>query len=424
MASNVTKNDDNTMTIEVLVEGDDWAKAQHKALNKMKSSLNIKGFRKGQVPASVAKKMLPAEAVYEEAAGNVAQKYFEEAIDELGITLVDRPSYTFKDASDDAITLVFSVTPEPEAKLGEYKNLGIEKASAEVTDEDLENAILNQMKANSDWVTVEDDTPAKEGDQAVINFLGKVDGEPLTSDEPEDMELIIGQGSFLKDFEDQIVGIKTGETKEFTVTFPENYVSQNLAGKPADFTVTLNELRTKELPELDDEYVAELEIPEVKTVDEYKANLREKLAKSKEEAVERKYREDLIRAVAKNAEVDIPSVMIDKEAEEIFSEFAQQLQQSGYSLKEYLDTTGGDADSIKETLRPNAEERVRTTLVLKALGKEAGLDVTPEEIDQQIDEIASSFGEQADQIKKMINRDQVADGILDQKIVEYLKSVQ
>lgn len=422
--ADIVKNQDGTVVVTVTVDGDAWKNEQKKAFRNLKSRVSMKGFRKGHVPDSYAQKMISADSIIEAALNPAVQKAYNEVLenDEIkDLSLLDRPSVDVKDADENAVTMVFTFVTEPEAEVSNYKNLGVEKEEVSVTDEEVDKAVQNLLSRNADWVLVEDDTPVKEGDKVHISFVQTGEG---ADDEREEEDLIVGDQRLFKDFEDQLIGMKTNETKNVHIVYPDNYVAREMQGQAADYDVTVTEIHYRDVPELTDETVAELEIPETATVEELKTRQKETLKNNKEHQAEDKYIADLLDAVAKNTTVELPSVMIDRETDRMFQDFARQIQQNGFSVTEFIESAGTSPEALKEGFRGQAEDNLIKTLALKAIIKAENIAVTDEEAEAELDKLVEATQMDKETLKKAISLDALRNQILDQKVIEYLKSVQ
>lgn len=422
MATNVVKNDDQTVTIEVTVDGDVWKAAREAAFEKIRKNLNMKGFRKGHVPAQMARKIIHSDLVNSEAASDVAQSALESGLEETKVEFVDRPMLDFKDLDKDKAVLTFTAPVYPEVKLGKTTGFGIAKEEVVVTDEEVNDQVNSLLKNKGEWVVTEE--PAKNGDQVTIDYVGKLDGEPFEGGSAEDQEVVLGSGRFIPGFEEQIEGMKAGETKDIEVTFPENYPEASLAGKPVVFTITVKEVSADELPELNDEFVEEQKIEDVHTVDELKDYIRKNLTARKEEQAENKFSEEVTKAAVAEAEADIPSVMIDREVDSMFNQLSNQVAQSGLDPETYFKLVGQNSEEIKENMRPQAEERIKNTLVLDAIAKAEDLTVADEDIDKELQLFADMYSLPLEQITRMISRDAVKEDLLREAAVKFLENNQ
>ncbi len=424
MATNLVKEDDNKVKVTVTVEGEPWKKAQQKALRKITSSMDLKGFRKGHVPAALARKAAGEDYVLYKSLQEVLDETLDEIIKEHDLKLADTPAFDYENATPQSVDVTFTLTLVPEVTLGEYKGLNIEKDNVDITDQDVEDRIHQLRAPDADWNVVEDDTPAKKGDEVTINFEGYMNGEKFDGGSAEDQTLTLGSGTFIPGFEDQIVGMKTGEEKDITVTFPEDYTVASLAGQPAIFKTKVTEIMQEDLPELTDKAAAELEFHDAQTVEELKAAVREQLVKDAENRAENNYRNEVLEKVVENATVNIPSAMIDREVNQMFQEFAQRMRAQGFEAKDYLEAIGSTKEEFTEPMRPQAEKQVKTDLVLNAVAKENNLTIGDEEVDSEIEVMAQSYGMPTEQLARMINKELVRDDMIRSKAMDFIMDNQ
>ncbi|MFY3792377.1 trigger factor [Ureibacillus sp. MALMAid1270] len=408
------------LTIEVPVE--EVNKAIDKAFAKVVKEINVPGFRKGKMPRQLFEKRFGVEALYQDALEILVPDAYSNAIDETGIVPVDYPQIdgTENFAKDQAFTFTATVTVKPEPKLGEYKGLEVTKLSTEVTDEEIEEQIQAQVARKAE-LEIKEDEPIVNGDTAVIDFEGFVGGEAFEGGKGEDYPLEIGSGSFIPGFEEQLVGVKAGESKDVVVTFPEEYHAAELAGKEATFKVTVKEVKTKVLPELNDELAKEID-PEVESLDALRAKLKEQAIEQKNAEAEATLRDELVEKAAENAEVEIPESMTHNEIHRMIDEFGQRLQMQGMTLDLYYQFSGQDEHALHEQMRPDAEKRVRISLTLEAIAKAEGIEVTQEDIDAELEKMGAQFGMSKEQILTALggSSEILENDIRAQKTVEFL----
>lgn len=422
METNWTLQEKSTGVLEVVVEGEDWKKAQKHAFNRLKKNVNIKGFRNGRVPDALVRKQIPQAAIYETAVDSIVNKVLADAVEELGLELVDRPTVDVKEVSDDKVTLVYNLTVSPEVTLGEYKGLDVKKADTEVTDEDVEEEVKRIQNRYADWVLREEDEAAQDGDQVVIDFVGFKDGVEFDGGSGEDYPLELGSNTFIPGFEEQLVGVKTGDVKDVEVTFPEDYAAADLAGQKAVFKVTVHDIKYKDLPEADDELVKKLNREGVETLEKFKEVTREELKESKERNAEQQFTNELVEKARDNATVEIPDVMVNSQVDRQFQDFAQQMQSQGFSVTQYLEAVGQSAQQLRDSMREDAANRVKASLVLEAIAKAEGLEVTAEDIDAEFKRMADLYQMEIDQIKKYIREDDIRYDLTQQKAIDLLKT--
>ena len=421
MSSTWTLKENSQGELKVKVEGETWKDAQEKAFKKLAKEVEIKGFRKGAVPEKMARKAISTQSILMEAMDVVAAKALSEAVEENNLWIIAQPELTSIDAiSEEAVELTFTLTVKPEVTLGDYKGLEVEKMTTLVTDDEVDAELKRLQQTHAELVVKEEGT-VENGDTAVIDFEGFKDGVAFDGGKGENYPLEIGSGSFIPGFEEQLIGMAAEETKDITVTFPENYGSEELAGKEAVFTVTVHEIKTKTLPEINDELIEDAEIEGVTTVDAYKAYVIDNITKSKEENAERVFENDLLTKLVDNATLDVPAVMIDEEVSSMANDFAQRLASQGFPFEQYLAMTGMDEDGLKEQMRPEAEMKVKVRLVLDKVAEVEGITVDEAEIEAEIAKVAEMYGLEVEKVKELINNDAIAYDLRLQKAVALVK---
>lgn len=401
MSAKWEKLENNQGVLTVEVDAQEFDKALDQAFKKVVKKVSIPGFRKGKVPRSLFEKRFGVEALYQDALDIILPEAYPKAIEEAGIEPVDRPEIDVEQI-EKGKTLIFTakVTVKPEVKLGEYKGLEVKKEDTTVTDEDVENE-LKQLQERHAELVVKEDGKIENGDTVVIDFEGFVDGEAFEGGKAENYSLEIGSGTFIPGFEDQLIGLEAGVEKEIEVTFPEEYHAENLAGKPATFKVKVHEIKTKELPALDDEFAKDVN-DAVETLEELKAKTKERLEEQKKHYAENKLRDELVEKAAENAEVDIPQVMIDNEVDRMMREFEQRLQMQGMNLELYFQFSGQDEDGLRDQMKEDAEKRVKYNLTLEAIVKAENITVSEEEVDAEIEKMAEMYNMSAENVKKAL----------------------
>ncbi len=406
--------------ITVEVEAEQLEKAINAAYNKQKNSFAIPGFRKGKVPRAMIEKMYGVEVFYDEAANTVLQETYPQAYDECGLEITSSPTVDIVQIEKGKpFIYTADVAVKPEVTLGQYKGVAVDKLDVEVSDEDIDAEIDRERERNSRTVSV--NRPIEDGDTAVIDFEGFVDGVPFEGGKGEDYDLVIGSHSFIDTFEDQLVGKSVGDEVDVNVTFPEQYQAEELAGQPALFKVTIKDITAKELPELDEDFVQD--VSEFDTIDEYKADVKAKLAEEKTKAVRQAQEQQAIDAIIAASEMDIADPMIDTQVGNIINNFANTLMQQGLNMEQYMQFTGGSMDSLKEQARPEAIQRIKTSLVLEAVAKAEGIEVSEEEIQSKIEDMAAMYGMEVDKLADYITDEEKAsikDDIAVQKAVEFI----
>ncbi|MCI8380057.1 MAG: trigger factor [Lachnospiraceae bacterium] len=407
------------LTIEVAAE--EFDAALTKAYQKSKGKIAIPGFRKGKAPRAMIEKMYGAGIFYEDAANIVIPDAYESAAEESGLEIVAQPEIEIVQI-EKGKEFIFTalVAVKPEVTLGEYKGLAIEKKTAEVTDEDVEEEIGRIREANSRMLTI-DDRAAEEGDTVIIDFDGYVDGEQFEGGKAEDYALELGSHSFIDTFEEQLVGKNIGEDIEVNVTFPDEYQAEELQGKPAMFKVQIKEIKMKELPELDDEFAQD--VSECDTLEEYRNETREKLLESKEAAIKREKEEDVVNKIIENAQMEIPEQMVAAQTRQMTQEFAGRLQSQGLSLEQYMQFTGLTAQKMVEELEPQALKRIQSRLVLEAVVEAEHIEVSDEDFEKEIENMASMYQMEAEKLKEIMGdaeKEQVRMDIAVQKAVDFV----
>lgn len=422
MNSKWTLNEHSEGVLEVVVDGEAWENAQKKAFNDFKKNVSIKGFRTGKVPEALLKKQISKEAIYDRAVEGVANEALVEAVKEHNLELVARPTLDYKDASDESVTLVINCVVSPEVTIGEYKGLDIHKDEVNVTDEDVEAELSKVQDRFADWVLREEGQPAEDGDQVTIDFVGKKDGEPFEGGSGENYPLELGSNTFIPGFEEQLVGVKTDDVKDVTVTFPEDYQAADLAGKEAVFTVTVHDIKYKDRPEVNDELIAQLKRDGVETVEKFKEVTKEDLTKERERAADEKFTNDLMETISDNATVEIPAVMIENEVDNLYRDFTNRMQQSGFTAEQYFAATGQTEADLKATMRPDAQRRVKGSLVLDAVIKAENIEISDEDVEKEYTEMSTLYNMDVEQIKKLLPAENIKDDLAQQKALELIKS--
>ena len=400
MSLQVEKLENNTAKLTIEVEASKFDKAIQKAYQKNKNKFNIPGFRKGKVPYAMVEKMYGAAVFYEDAANELISGAYAQAAEESGLEIVARPEINVTQI-EKGKPFIFEaeVTTKPEVKLGKYKGIKVEKADVTVTDEEVAEE-LDKVKEQNARLVAADDKAVEDGDQTTIDFEGFVDGVAFEGGKGEDYPLTIGSHSFIDTFEEQLIGKKVGEEVEVNVTFPENYQAKELAGKPAMFKVTIKEIKVKEYPELDDDFAQD--VSEFDTLDEYKEDIKKNLTEKKEKEAEAEKESKVIEAIVNDAEMDIPEKMVEAQAEQMLEEFAQNIAMQGISFEQYLQFTGATVDQMKEQVKPQAQARVESSLVLEAVVKAENIEATEEEVEEEIKEMAGRYNMEADKLRGLL----------------------
>ncbi|MCY8341491.1 trigger factor [Bacillus haynesii] len=414
------KQEGNEGVLTVEVDADTFNKALDDAFKKVVKQVSIPGFRKGKVPRGLFEQRFGVEALYQDALDILLPVEYPKAVEEAGIEPVDRPEIDVeKIEKGENLIFTAKVTVKPEVKLGEYKGLGIEKDDTAVTDEDVQNELKSLQERQAELV-VKEDGKVEEGDTVVLDFEGFVDGEAFEGGKAENYSLEVGSGSFIPGFEDQLVGLETGAEKDVEVTFPEEYHAEELAGKPAVFKVKIHEIKAKELPELDDEFAKDVD-EEVETLAELTEKTKKRLEEAKENEADAKLREELVVKAAENAEADIPQAMIDTELDRMMKEFEQRLQMQGMNLELYFQFSGQDENALKEQMKEDAEKRVKSNLTLEAIAKAENLQVTDEEVEEELSKMAEAYNMPVENIKQAIgSTDGMKEDLKVRKAIDFL----
>ncbi|MEN2031854.1 trigger factor [Staphylococcus hominis] len=421
MTATWEKKEGNEGLLKVTVPAEKVNKALDQAFKKVVKQINVPGFRKGKVPRPIFEQRFGVEALYQDAVDILLPEAYGEAIEETKINPVAQPEINVTQIEKGRdFEFEATVTVEPEVKLGDYKGLEIEKQDSELTDQDLQDEIDHSLGHLADMV-VKEDGAVEEGDTVNIDFDGYVDGEQFEGGQADGYDLEIGSGSFIPGFEDQLVGVKTGEEKDVVVTFPEEYHAEELAGKEATFKTKVNEIKYKEVPELTDEIANELD-SDANSVDEYKENLRKRLSEQKAQDAENVEKEEAINKVTENTTIDIPQAMIDTELDRMVQEFGQRIQQQGLDLQTYFQISGQDESQLREQMKDDAEQRVKTNLTLSAIADEENIEVTDEDIDKELEKMSSQFNISVEDIKQTLgNTDIIKNDVRIQKVINLLR---
>ena len=403
MSVQVEKLEKNMAKLTIEVSAEEVEKALNAAYQKQKGSINVPGFRKGKVPRAMIEKMYGVGVFYEEAANILMQNSYPAAVEESGVEVVSRPTVdVVQIEKGKAFIYTAEVAVKPEVKLGKYTGVSVTKTNTKVTAAEVKEALEAERNKNARTVTVT--RAIKNGDTANIDYEGFCDGEAFAGGKGEGHALEIGSHSFIDTFEDQLVGHKAGEEVEVNVTFPEQYHAPELAGKPALFKVKINEVTTKELPKLDDEFASD--VSEFETLAEYKEDLKKQLEAKKAEEGKRAQEDEAIAAIVEKSEMDIPEAMIQTQCEDMVNEFAQRLAQSGLTMEQYMQFSGQTVDKLMEQVRPEAETRIKTSLVLEAIVKAEGIEATEEDVNAEIEKMAAMYGMPVEQVKEYVGADE------------------
>ncbi len=420
MTAKWEKQEGNVGVLTVTVPAEQVNTGLDKAFKKVVKQVNVPGFRKGKMPRPLFEQRFGVESLYQDALDFILPDAYAEAVDEAGINPVDRPEIDIEQM-EKGKELIFTakVTFEPEVTLGDYKGLEVEAADTEVSDEEFEAAINAELARKAELV-VKEDGAVEDGDIVNLDFDGYVGDEQFEGGKAEGYDLEIGSGQFIPGFEEQLVGTKTGDEKDVTVTFPEEYHAEELAGKEAVFKVKINEVKTKEVPELDDELVKELD-ESADSVDAYKTKFRSDLVEQKKIEAENATKESLIGQVTDNAQVDIPQAMVDTELGRMMQEFEQRIAQQGLNLELYYQFSGQSEEQLKESMQEDAEKRVKTNLTLAAIANAENIEISDEDVEAELTNMSEQFGLSVDDIRSALgNTDVLKDDLRIQKAIDVL----
>lgn len=414
------KAEKSTYTLEFSVDKETFEKAVNSVYRKQVGSITIPGFRKGKAPRSVIERMYGKGVFYEDAANDLLPEAYEAAQKEAGIQPVGRAEFDIKSIDENGIVFTASVPVKPVVEIEGYKGIEAAKEVADVTDLEIENELKVIQERNSRETDITD-APAEMGNTVKIDFEGFVDDTPFEGGKGEDHFLKLGSGNFIPGFEEQIVGHSIGDSFDVNVTFPEDYHAKELAGKPAVFKTTLKAIQKVELPALDDDFAKD--VSEFDTMDEYRADIKAKIAKRHEDAAESAYEEAVVKALnEKLAGEEIPQAMFDAEAENLLRDYDNKLRSNGLSLDMYLKYTGMTLDQMRDQFRPQAESFVKTRLALEKIAELESIAVTDEEIEAEYARLAEAYKMEADQIKAMIPADSLVEDLKVKKAMELVKA--
>ncbi|MGX8834059.1 trigger factor [Amedibacillus sp. YH-ame6] len=420
MSSTWELKEKSTGELTTSVEGEAWKAAQKKTYNKMAKKVNLPGFRPGQAPAALVKKQISTQSVLMEAIDEVAGEALSAAIKEHDLWVVSRPSLDVESIDEDKVTFKFIVAVKPEVKLGKFKGLDIKKDEVKVDDADVTADVERLAERFADLV-VKEEGKVENGDTAVIDFEGFKDEVPFEGGKGEDYPLVIGSGSFIPGFEEQVLGMKSGDTKDLNVTFPEEYQAAELAGQPVVFKVTVKEIKSKVLPEINDELIKQAKIEGVETVDAYKEYAKKNLEESKEREATQKFENDILTAVTEASEVEIPDVMIEDETDNLVRDFEQRLQSQGFGMEQFLQITGNTVEGIREEMKKDAFGKVKVRLVLEAIAAEEKIEVSEVDIEKELETVANTYNMPLEKVKELISGDAISYDLRIRKALDLIK---
>ena len=392
MKAKVEKMETNVVKLEITVEAEKFNAALTKAYNKNKKNFDIPGFRKGKVPMAMVKKFYGVGVLYDDAVNFAVDESYSEALQKENIRPVDYPKVDIVEIAEGK-DLVYTavVTVYPEVELGEYKGLDIKKSVNEVDEKEIEMQIQDMREKNARLEDKEEDASVEKGDIAIIDFKGSVDGVAFEGGEGSDYSLEIGSGTFIDNFEDQVIGLKVGDKKDINVTFPENYGKDELNGKLAKFEVEVKAIKAKELPELDDEFAKD--VAAVESLSELKENLKKNLEKTNEDTAEKEFEEAIISAIIENSKMDVPEAMISREVDAMMQDLEGRLKYQGLDLEQYMQFTGNTVEKMRDFMKENAERKVKADLVLEKIAEVEEIKVEDEQIKERALELANMYGQ-------------------------------
>ena len=419
--SQILNKEDGKVVIAFSATKEEFAKGLDQAFKRAVKRVNAPGFRKGKLPRAVFNKMYGEEALYQDAVDYVLPRAYTKAIDELEVSPLAMPDIDVKEISkEEGVKFEAVVTVKPNVELGEYKNLGLEKESVEVTDADVEERLDSLLSRQAEWQIKEGES--KKGDIVVIDFKGFIGDEAFEGGEAKGYELELGSGSFIPGFEEQLEGKVAPVDTEVNVTFPENYQVADLAGKEAKFEVTVHDVKEKVLPELTDEFVKEFSKEAASTVAEYKEKLKEEIKLEKENLAEKSYSDKVISTAVENAKVSVPEKLVEQEVNSMFEQFTGNLSRQGLSFDLYEQFTGkGEAD-LKAEMKSDAENKIKTSFVLGEIAEVEKVEVTDADIDAEVKELATMYNMTEEGIKQRISVEDLRGELVIQKTVDFLKA--
>lgn len=421
MSLQVEKLEKNMAKLTIEVSASELEKALQSAYMKQKNKISLPGFRKGKVPRQMIEKMYGAEIFYDDAANALIPKAYADAYDECELDIVSRPEIDvvqIEKGKDFIFTA--TVATKPEVTLGEYKGLEVDKVSTRVTQKEVDAKIQEEAEKNARTITVED-RAVQDGDEVVLDFEGFVDGVAFEGGKGENYPLTIGSGSFIPGFEEQLVGAEAEKEVEVKVTFPEDYHAEDLKGKEAVFKCTVHEIKAKELPEIDDEFAAE--VSEFDTLEEYKADVKAKIKEQKAAEGKAKQEDQVVEQAVKNATYELPEAMVETQAEQMANDFAQRMQSQGLTMEQYFQFTGTTAEQMMEDLKPQAVKRIETRLVLEAIAKAENIEISDEKLDEEIGKMAEAYKMEADKLKEFMGENekkQMKEDMAVQEVITFL----
>ena len=424
MKVEMTNKETNVVQLKVEVPQPEVEQALEKAYLKIRKDFAVPGFRKGRVPRNILEKRYGVEVFYEEAANIMLQETYPRAIEEHKLDPIEHPDVEVEQIDgEQPFVYTATITVKPQVELGEYKGLDIAKEDQQIGEEDVDKELEGMLNQKAKMVSLEgEDIAAVLQDQVIIDFVGRLDGQEFEGGAGTNHPLILGSGSFVPGFEEQLVGVKPGEKVSVKVSMPDEYHSEQLAGNDVEFEVDVKEIKRKEVPSLDDDFAKE--VGDYATLAELKDFLRERLQDRADDQATQEQREKAVEAVRDNANVDIPAIMIDNEVEAMVKQMDSRFSQQGLKLDDYLNYTGKKLEDIKLEMRPEAEKNVKTELMLDTVAKVENITVEPADLDQEVAKLAEAYGQEADKIRKVLQANGQMSGIeqviLHRKVIDFL----
>ena len=419
MAAVFNLKENSTGDLEVTVSGEEWSNAVDKAFKKLANKISIPGFRKGKVPAQMLEKYVSENERMMQAVEDNMNAWLIAGMQEANVEPISRPSVDIKSMDAMGVTLVYTFEVMPEVKLGNYVGLDYAVKETVVTDEEFDNEINRMRKTYAEMVTV--DGEAENGDTVVIDYTGLKDGVEFDGGKAEGHNLVLGSKSFIPGFEDQLVGAKAGEDREVNVTFPEDYFAEELKGAAVVFKVHVHEVKREVLPELNDDFAADVNIPGVETVDELKAKVRERLETSKKNAAEREADEALMLEVSNSSEVEIPETLVREEEQNMVNQMAGRIQQFGMNFNDYLKAMGKTVEQLMEDYKEDATKSVKLRLVLEAIAKQENLVATDEQVEEEFKKIADEYQMEVSKVKEALDAELIKKDLSVSLAVDFVK---
>lgn len=416
------KKENCEVEVKVTFSTEEWKDAQKKALNKLAKRVKLDGFRQGKAPIQLIKSRIGKGAILEEATDMILQSHYASILLDNDVNPVGQPQVNIEELTEEVLKLTVVAPVAPTVELGQYKGLEIKKGSVRVSKKEIEEELKNYQNQFAELV-IKEDGVVENGDTAVIDYEGFKDGVAFDGGKDENYSLEIGSGSFIPGFEEQVIGMKVEEEKELNVTFPDNYHVDELKGQPVVFKVKVHEIKTKVLPEIDDELAKDINIDGIETLSDLETYTKEQIKNRKQSEVENKFSDDVFNAVIENTPLEVPAVMVDNEVNVMLRDVEQNLSQQGLTMELFQQLSGKTEDDMKAELREQAEKRVKFNLILSEIVKAENIEVTEEEVDEEIKNIAAYYGREFDEVKKLFESQQVSikNDLATRKAVQLIK---